>query len=179
MTADSPPLAEPVATRMDRSSVSERYGAPNCWSFSIGRSPRGQFLMDISQKPLQRRWTSQSPKPRILQVCNCWAIIRQAAKKESAAHQEELFAENLHSRTVQGEKKEKREKIPEIRIFSLTKRFPGSDLLSHKVSLAVPSAQESLTTVFEMETGVSSPLWPPGKNFFSKWFYRIRKSTQI
>ena len=41
--------------------------------------------------------------------------------------------------------------------------LPGSDLLSHKVPLAVPSAQESLTAVFGMGTGVTSPLRPPGK----------------
>jgi hypothetical protein len=35
---------------------------------------------------------------------------------------------------------------------------PGSDLLSHTVTHAVPSAEEGLTTVFEMGTGVSPPL---------------------
>ena len=34
---------------------------------------------------------------------------------------------------------------------------PGSDLLSHRVTPAVPSARESLTTVFGMGTGVTSP----------------------
>ncbi len=38
---------------------------------------------------------------------------------------------------------------------------PGSDLLSHTVTHAVPSAEEGLTTVFGMGTGVSPPLWPP------------------
>ena len=35
---------------------------------------------------------------------------------------------------------------------------PGSDLLSHTVTHAVPSAEEGLTAVFEMGTGVSPPL---------------------
>ena len=32
---------------------------------------------------------------------------------------------------------------------------PGSDLLSHTVAHAVPSAEEGLTTVFGMGTGVT------------------------
>ena len=40
---------------------------------------------------------------------------------------------------------------------------PGSVLLSHRVSPAVPSALESLTSVFGMGTGVASPELPPGK----------------
>ena len=39
---------------------------------------------------------------------------------------------------------------------------PGDALLSHKVSLAVPSALEGLTSVFGMGTGVAPPLMPPG-----------------
>lgn len=41
------------------------------------------------------------------------------------------------------------------------KKRPGNDLLSHTVTRAVPSALGSLTSVFGMETGVSSPLWSP------------------
>jgi hypothetical protein len=40
---------------------------------------------------------------------------------------------------------------------------PGSDLLSHAVTHAVPSAVEGLTSVFGMGTGVTPLLWPPGK----------------
>ena len=40
--------------------------------------------------------------------------------------------------------------------------YPGSDLLSHAVAHAVPSALEGLTSVFGMGTGVSPPPWPPG-----------------
>jgi hypothetical protein len=49
------------------------------------------------------------------------------------------------------------------------KKFSGSVLLSHPVSQAVPSAQKSLTSVFEMGTGVSSLPLPPKKrlSFFS------------
>src|SRR5438874_9924956 len=35
--------------------------------------------------------------------------------------------------------------------------YPGSDLLSHAVAHAVPSAQEGLTSVFGMGTGVAPP----------------------
>ena len=41
------------------------------------------------------------------------------------------------------------------------RKDPGSDLLSHRVAPAVPSALESLTSVFGMGTGVTSPLKPP------------------
>ena len=40
-------------------------------------------------------------------------------------------------------------------------RCAGGDVLSHRVPPAVPSARQSLTTVFEMGTGVSSALRPP------------------
>src|SRR5262245_16211993 len=40
--------------------------------------------------------------------------------------------------------------------------YPGSDLLSHAVAHAVPSAQEGLTSVFGMGTGVAPPASPPG-----------------
>ncbi len=39
--------------------------------------------------------------------------------------------------------------------------YPGGALLSHTVTRAVPSALESLTSVFEMGTGGASPLKPP------------------
>jgi hypothetical protein len=39
---------------------------------------------------------------------------------------------------------------------------PGNDLLSHRVTPAVSSAREGLTTVFGMGTGVTPRLWPPG-----------------
>ncbi len=38
---------------------------------------------------------------------------------------------------------------------------PGGVLLSHTVTHVVPSAQEGLTSVFEMGTGVTPPLSPP------------------
>jgi hypothetical protein len=37
----------------------------------------------------------------------------------------------------------------------------GDVLLSHKFSLAVPSALKGLTSGFGMEPGVSLSLWPP------------------
>ena len=40
--------------------------------------------------------------------------------------------------------------------------IPGSDLLSHAPTHAVPSAVAGLTSVFGMGTGVTLLLWPPG-----------------
>jgi hypothetical protein len=40
-------------------------------------------------------------------------------------------------------------------------RKSGGVLLSQAVSRQVPSAQEGLTSVFGMGTGVTPPLWPP------------------
>ena len=45
----------------------------------------------------------------------------------------------------------------------------GSDLLSHKATLAIPSALEDLTAVFDMGTGVTPPQLPP-ENFFQLHF---------
>jgi len=45
---------------------------------------------------------------------------------------------------------------------------PGSDLLSHTVTSAVPSALEGLTSVFEMGTGVAPLALPPGILMMSK-----------
>ena len=39
----------------------------------------------------------------------------------------------------------------------------GNDLLSHRVTPAVPSALEGLTSVFGMGTGVSPPPWSPNR----------------
>jgi hypothetical protein len=56
---------------------------------------------------------------------------------------------------------------------------PGSDLLSHLVTKAVPSTQRGLTSVFGMGTGVSPSLLPPENFLFKKilvdgsWF-RVR-----
>ena len=41
---------------------------------------------------------------------------------------------------------------------------PGDDLLSHRVTPAVPSALEILTSVFEMGTGGVSPLLSPSNS---------------
>ena len=42
-------------------------------------------------------------------------------------------------------------------------QLPGSDLLSHTLARAVPSALRGLTAVFGMGTGVSPSLKPPEK----------------
>ena len=41
-------------------------------------------------------------------------------------------------------------------------KIPGNVLLSHQAALTVPSAQEGLTAVFGMGTGVTPPPWSPG-----------------
>lgn len=38
------------------------------------------------------------------------------------------------------------------------KKYPGDVLLSHNLAVIVSSAQESLTSVFGMETGVTPPV---------------------
>ena len=44
---------------------------------------------------------------------------------------------------------------------------PGSVLLSHTVTHAVPSAPKGLTSVFGMGTGVAPSIQPPGNFEFS------------
>jgi hypothetical protein len=51
-----------------------------------------------------------------------------------------------------------------IQVFSIKK--PGNGLLSHTVTHVVPSALGSLTSVFGMGTGVSSPPLSPGYFFY-------------
>ena len=52
--------------------------------------------------------------------------------------------------------------------------LPGDDLLSHPVSRAVPSALEGLTSVFGMGTGVSPPLWSPGRDNITPFFPLVK-----
>jgi hypothetical protein len=54
-----------------------------------------------------------------------------------------------------------KENPPHFAVWGIYIKGFGSDLLSHPVTQAVPSAQRSLTSVFGMGTGVSSPLLPP------------------
>jgi hypothetical protein len=54
-------------------------------------------------------------------------------------------------------------KKPAAHSSSGLRNTPGSDLLSHAVTHAVPSAVAGLTSVFGMGTGVSLLLLPPGK----------------
>ena len=49
----------------------------------------------------------------------------------------------------------RKKKKPEVIAHLGLGDFPGSDLLSHKVALAVPSAVAGLTSVFGMGTGVA------------------------
>ena len=44
----------------------------------------------------------------------------------------------------------------------MNKKKPGNDLLFHRVSPAVSSAKECLTSEFGMGSGVTTPLWSPG-----------------
>src|SRR6184192_3019007 len=47
-------------------------------------------------------------------------------------------------------------------------RTLGNDLLSHRVTPAVPSALEGLTSVFGMGTGVSPPQWSPNNGNYTE-----------
>ena len=49
----------------------------------------------------------------------------------------------------------------------------GTVLLSHRISPAVPSALECLTSVFGMGTGGSTPLWAPQTliSFFTRVYF--------
>src|SRR5436190_22851595 len=47
---------------------------------------------------------------------------------------------------------------------------PGNDLVSHKVALAVPSAQRGLTSVFGMGTGVTLSIQSP-ETFYDVGFW--------
>ena len=64
-------------------------------------------------------------------------------------------------RSVRAYPAERRTGRPEGGPWRLVRRCPGSDLLSHPVAQAVPSALEGLTSGFGMGPGVSPPLWPP------------------
>ena len=62
---------------------------------------------------------------------------------------------------------------------ALTKEMSGDVLLSHKFSLAVPSALKGLTSGFGMEPGVSLSLWPPKLyGVISVTFIRPSSSTK-
>jgi hypothetical protein len=68
------------------------------------------------------------------------------------AHQHERREEHL----------EDKEKAPsQQRLARGLGIIPGGDLLSHRVSPAVPSALEVLTSEFEMGSGVAPPVRPP------------------
>ncbi len=68
-------------------------------------------------------------------------------------------------------KRRERSSVRDIEPFQIKadkREVLGDDLLSHTVAHAVPSALESLTSVFGMGTGVSSPLWSPRTFFLDK-----------
>ena len=46
--------------------------------------------------------------------------------------------------------------------------YSGGVLLSHDLAVIVSSAQEGLTSVFGMGTGVAPPVMPPGTSFNAK-----------
>ena len=54
-------------------------------------------------------------------------------------------------------------KSPAEFYFDWAKNNPGDDLLSHRVTSAVPSALEDLTSEFGMVSGVAPPLSSPEK----------------
>ena len=67
-----------------------------------------------------------------------------------------------------GSQKEKaRSPLGRRALWRRSENIPGSDLLSHAPTHAVPSAVAGLTSVFGMGTGVTLLLWPPGN--WSDW----------
>gem|GEM_PF-2256845 len=56
------------------------------------------------------------------------------------------------------------------------KKIPGSVLLSHPVTQAVPSTQRGLTSVFGMGTGVSLSLRPPENFLIRKFWFTVHSS---
>ncbi len=64
-------------------------------------------------------------------------------------------------------------------VFTAGFFYPGNDLLSHPVSRAVPSAQEGLTSVFGMGTGVSPPPWSPEITVIEKTAGNRNQNEQV
>ncbi len=64
-----------------------------------------------------------------------------------------------------GKRRGGKEKRPRDVCHAGVEGIPGSDLLSHTESRAVPLALEGLTTEFGMGSGVTPPVRPPG-NFW-------------
>ena len=98
----------------------------------------------IASKPAQRNFTSRRPPRDRLQL----HYPRTALGGRSRPHQ-----------------RERRKRLPGLQhppkrspLFRVSLQNPGSVLLSHRVAPAVPSALESLTSVFGMGTGVTSPV---------------------
>ena len=61
----------------------------------------------------------------------------------------------------------------QLRRVPLQQTSPGSDLLSHPVSQAVPSAQYGLTSLFGMGRGVTRTLLPPRKILRNLFFRTV------
>ncbi len=60
---------------------------------------------------------------------------------------------------------QKKSRSIRFHVQSGSEKKPGSILLSHRVSPAVPSAQKDFTSVFGMGTGVAPSASPPGKRY--------------
>ena len=90
-----------------------------------------------------------------------------APTREVRARREKPSASGrLRPRSLSPPTQAEKEDSPHRQMRAVGKN-PGSDLLSHRVAPAVPSALESLTSVFGMGTGVASPELPPGKKWRS------------
>jgi hypothetical protein len=59
-----------------------------------------------------------------------------------------------------------------------SKKNSGSVLLSHLVTKEVPSAQEGLTSVFGMGTGVSPPLSPPKRKNSDNFIFAAHERNE-
>ena len=70
--------------------------------------------------------------------------------------------EARHRRALRPQDTGKRKRPDAPGVGPSSRYIPGSDLLSHAPTHAVPSAVAGLTSVFGMGTGVTLLLWPPG-----------------
>ena len=82
-------------------------------------------------------------------------IVRRPTRKHAAAECLHLF-NDINEATLRCQRVRKSDKISLITFLR-----PGGVLLSRDLAVQVPSTPESLTSVFGMGTGVTSPSLPP------------------
>ena len=109
---------------------------------------------------------SQAPLPGVRMGRNPRRARRHRRPRSAMQPLPRPHRTDRHSRAPRatGAKNENPQSTVEFRrALGVFRKRSGSDLLSRAVYHAVPSALESLTSVFGMGTGVTSPVLPPGK----------------